>query len=297
MSPHFKSHLQLHFCVVLWGFTAILGALIHLPATALVFWRMWIVAFALACIPRVAKGLWKLPRRLWGIYSGIGVLVALHWLSFYGAIKLANASIAAACLGVAAAFVAFIEPMLTRTRFERRRLWLGLAVIPGVALVAQGILPEQRLGLLAGILSAFFVALFGTLNKRYGSAADAAVVSAVEMGAGAAFLTVLLPLLPHQGASFPIPDQHDIVLLLLLSLVCTALPFTLAVHALRGMSAFSAQLAVNLEPVYAVALAALLLGDTRQLTPLFYVGVAILLAAVFLSPMLERKPAALIVPP
>ena len=141
-----RAQLQIHFCVLLWGVTAILGKLITLPALPLVWWRMLLVVAALALIPRVWRGLRALPARLVLAYAGIGVLVALHWLTFYGAIKLANASVAATCIALAPVFTAVIEPWVARRPFRPRELALGVAVLPGVALVVGGVPDGMRLG-------------------------------------------------------------------------------------------------------------------------------------------------------
>ena len=288
MTPLARARWQIHFCVALWGFTAILGKLISLPAPALVWWRMGLVTVALLMLPRVWRGLARLSPRLYAIYAGIGIVVALHWLTFYGAIKLANASVAASCMALGSVFAAMIEPVVTRRRFEPRELALGLAVIPGVVLVAGGVPAGMRLGIVVGVISAFLTALFGTLNKRYVDRADPFTVTCLELGAGAVFLSLLLPWLPHVGAAFPVPGTSDACYLLLLALGCTLLPYTLALVALRHIRAFDAQIALNLEPVYAIILAIVLLDEHRELEPLFYVGVAILLMAVFVQPWLIR---------
>ena len=289
MTPDRKAQWQIHFCVVLWGFTAILGKLITLPALALVWWRMLIVVVALAPLPIVWRGLRAMPPRLIGAYAGIGCLVALHWLTFYGAIKLANASVAATCMGLGPAFLAVIEPWLAGTRFDRRELALGILVIPGVALVAGGVPGSMHVGLLVGVLSAFFVAVFGALNKRLVEQADPMTVTGLELGAGVVLLTVLAPLLPHDGPLLPIPDARDAAFLLVLAIGCTLLPYTVALVALRRLSAFYVQLATNLEPIYAIALAIVLLGEQRELGPLFYAGVVIILVSVFAHPLLARS--------
>ena len=293
MTPLATARWQMHFCVLLWGFTAILGKLISLPAPALVWWRMCLVTAALLTVPRVWRGLSRLPLRLCAIYAGIGLIVALHWLTFYGAIKLANASVAASCMALGSVFAALIEPVVMRRRFEPRELALGIAVIPGVLLVAGGVPVGMRLGIVVGVISALLTALFGVLNKRYVDQADPFTVTCVELGAGALALSVLLPLLPHAGTAFPVPGTSDAIYLLLLALGCTLLPYILALVALRHIRAFDAQIALNLEPVYAIVLAIALLGEQRELTSLFYLGVAILLLTVFAQPWLirtERKP-------
>jgi drug/metabolite transporter (DMT)-like permease len=291
--PAATAHLQIHACVLLWGFTAILGKLITLAALPLVWWRMLLVVAALLLVPRVWRGLRAMPPRLLLAYAGVGVLVALHWLTFYGAIKLANASVAATCMALATVFTALVEPRLAKRRFSRTELLLGIAVLPGVAMVVGGLSPEMRVGVAVGALSALFVAFFGSLNKRLVEYADPLTVTTVELGAGTLALTLLAPAMPwifpaFAGDLWLLPDAGDALWLLLLAFACTLLPFALSLVALRHISAFTAQMAVNLEPVYAIVLAILLLGEQHELTPLFYLGVAIILAAVFLHPLLRR---------
>jgi drug/metabolite transporter (DMT)-like permease len=293
-----RAQWQIHLCVLLWGFTAILGKAISLPALALVWWRMLLVTLALLAFPRVWRGLRVLPRRLGAAYAGIGVLVALHWLTFYGAIKLANASVAVSCIALGPVFLALVEPWIARRRFDPRELLLGVAVVPGVALVVGGVPAQMHLGIAVGVASALLVALFGAWNKRLVEHADPLVVTFVELGVGMLFLSAVgLPLLVAQPAAAQaavlLPGVRDALLLLLLALACTLLPFALSLVALRRLSAFQAQLAVNLEPVYAIVLAVLLLGEQRELGAAFYAGVAIILLAVFLHPWLTRsRPAA-----
>ncbi len=294
MTPHTKALWQIHLCVLLWGFTAILGKLITLPALPLVWWRMALVVLALLLVPRVWRGLRALPPRLLLAYAGVGVLVALHWLTFYGAIKLANASVAATCMALATVFTALIEPMVAHRKFSRGELLLGIAVLPGVALVVGGVSADMRAGIAVGALSALLVALFGSLNKRLVERADPLTVTAVELGAGTLALTALAPLMPllfpaFAGSLLVLPSGPDMAWLLLLAGACTLFPFALSLVALRHMSAFSAQMAVNLEPVYAIVLAMLLLAEQRELAPMFYAGVAIILAAVFAHPLLHPQ--------
>ncbi|GGZ62690.1 membrane protein [Lysobacter xinjiangensis] len=287
-----RAFLQIHVCVVLWGFTAILGKLISLAALPLVWWRMLFVVAVLLLVPRVWRGLREMPLRLIGAYSGIGVLVALHWLTFYGSIKLSNASVGATCIALGTVFTAMAEPWLARTRFQPRDFLLGVAVLPGVALVVGGIPPGMRMGIVVGTVSAIFVALFGSLNKRLVEHGDALTITAIELGAGTIALTLLSPLLgtvmPGEALAFAFPSLHDTALLLGLAIGCTLIPYALSLVALRHMSAFAAQLAVNLEPVYAIVLAILLLGEQRELSLAFYGGVAIILGAVLAYPLMHR---------
>jgi drug/metabolite transporter (DMT)-like permease len=293
LTPTTRAHLQIHFCVVLWGFTAILGKMISLAALTLVWWRMLIVVVALATVPRVWRALRSMSVRLILSYAGIGVLVALHWLTFYASIKLSNASVAATCIALGPVFLALIEPFIAAKRFDPRELALGVLVVPGVALVAGGVPDDMHTGIVVGAISAFLVAIFGSLNKRLVEHGDPLAVTGIELGAGVLALTALSPLMPwlfpsQAGDLTQLPGPHDALLLVLLALVCTLLPFALSLVALRHMSAFSAQLAINLEPVYAIVLAIVLLNEQHELTPMFYLGVAIILSAVLLHPLLVR---------
>lgn len=288
MHPASKARLQIHFCVLLWGFTAILGKLISLPALPLVWWRMLLVAAALLLLPRVWRGLRAMPARLRWAYAGVGVLVSLHWLTFYAAIKLANASVGATCMALGPVFLAFVEPQVARRRFDPRELLIGVAVVPGVAMVVGGVPAGMRSGIAVGVLCALLVALFSAFNKRLVEHGDPLAITCIELGSGAAFLTLLAPLLPHAGAAFMLPDAHDTLLLLALAFGCTLLPFALALVALRHLSAFGVQMVTNLEPIYAIVLAIFLLGEQRQLGGWFYAGVTVILLAVFAHPLLHR---------
>ncbi|MBN8211678.1 MAG: DMT family transporter [Xanthomonadales bacterium] len=285
--------LQIHLCVVLWGFTAIIGKLISLPALPLVWWRMLLVVALLMLLPRVWRGLRAMSARLRWSYAGVGVLVALHWLTFYASIKLSNASVGATCMALATVFTALIEPVLTGKRLSKREVGLGIAVLPGVALVAGGVPGDMLIGVVVGTISALFVAVFSSLNKRLVEHSDALSVTALEMAAGVAAMTVIAPLTgllspAFGGDPFVLPDLRDGVYLLVLAVACTLVPFALSLMALRHLTAFGSQLAINLEPIYAIALAILLLGEQHELTLQFYLGVAIILGVVLVYPLLVR---------
>jgi drug/metabolite transporter (DMT)-like permease len=288
LSPISKAWAQIHLCVLLWGFTAILGKLITLSATALVWWRMLIVTAALACVPSVWRGIANLTPKLFAAYAGIGMLVSLHWLAFYAAIKLSNASVAVTCIAMSPVFLALVEPLLTSRKFKLQEMLLGIAVVPAVALVVGGTPTNMRLGIVVGVLAAALVAVFGALNKRFVEQADPLTVTAIEMGAGTLLLTAIGPMLVS-AAMFALPNAHDLALLMILALLCTLLPFALSLLALRHLTAFGAQLAVNLEPVYAILLAIPLLGEQRELTLQFYIGVAAIMAVVLANPYLTRQ--------
>jgi drug/metabolite transporter (DMT)-like permease len=289
MSPTSRAWLQIHFCVVLWGFTAILGKLITLPAVQLVWWRVVMVSAALLLLPRVWRGIAATSIKLIGIYAGIGVLVALHWFSFYASIKLSNASVGAICMATCPLFLAWIEPLLTDKKLSRGEVLLGILAIPGVVLVAGGTPDTMQLGIVVGIISAVLVAAFGSLNKRFVDRADPLVVTTIEIATGAALFTLIGPFIMGDAPMFIVPTQRDFLWLSLLAYGCTLLPFALSLVALRSLTAFGTQLATNLEPIYAILLAIPLLGEQHELNWKFYLGVSLILVIVFAYPLLAKR--------
>jgi drug/metabolite transporter (DMT)-like permease len=289
MTAHSRAWLQIHTCVVLWGFTAILGRLITLGALPLVWWRMLIVTAALALWPPFWAGLRRMPGRLIATYVAIGVLVTLHWITFYGSIKLSNASVAATCMALTPVFVSFIEPMLAGRRPQLSEVGLSVAVLPGVALVVGGTPAGMRDGIIVGAFSALAAALFSTLNKRAIGTSPVITVTGLQMAAGALLLPAVAWLLPADEHIIVRPDLHDGLLLFALSIACTLFPYALALVALRHLSAFDTTLAVNMEPVYAIVLAVLLLNEQRDLEPSFYGGVAIIVGIVFSHPWIKKR--------
>lgn len=297
-----KAWLQIHLCVVLWGFTAILGKLITLDALPLVLWRMGLVAATLLILPSVWRALCSMSARLLWAYAGIGVLVALHWLTFYGAIKLANASVAVTCIATVPVFLAIAEPVLAGRRFQPRELLLGLLALPGIFLVVGGTPDSMNAGIIMGIVSAMFVALFAGLNKRLVLRSEPLTVTAIEMASGTVVLLICaliftqfenLPgisgIVDNTDSLFALPQGSDLVWLVILAFACTLLPFALSLIALRHLSAYASSLAVNLEPVYAIILAAVLLGEQQELSPSFYLGAIMIIAVVLAYPLLMGR--------
>ena len=284
-----RARWSLHLCVLLWGFTAILGKLITLPTGALVVWRMGLVAALLALWPRVWRGIDAISRVQILRYAAIGVVIALHWLAFYGSIRLANASVAVGCVALGSVFAAIIEPLITGRSHERAELLLGLLVIPGIALLVGGVPLSMYLGVAVGVLSALLAALFAALNKRYATDDPPEAVTLIQMTAGAVAIALGASIVFGVDQTLRLPDAPDLGWLLVLAVACTLLPFMLWLQALRHVSAFTTQLTLNLEPVYAIVLAALLFHEYRQLTPSFYAGVAVIIATVFLQPWLTAR--------
>ncbi len=295
MTDKLRAYFYLHFCVFLWGFTAILGKLISLKAVPLVWWRVLLAtSFLLLLIP---KKQWSgLNRSVFQRLFVIGLLVGLHWLCFYGAIKLSNASIAVATMATTSFFAALIEPILLKKKMNWYELGLGILILPGMALVVGNIDWDMRIGFGVGVIGALLGALFSSLNKKVldNMPPPPLVITFVELFAATCICSLILPFMLWQSPETQVlPSAQDWTWLLVLVLVCTLLPYYLSLQAMRHISAFATNLTINLEPVYGVLLAALLFREDKDLNPNFYLGMLVILVAVFSHPFLkyyfERK--------
>lgn len=285
-----RSFVELHIAVFLFGFTAILGELIELHPLILTWWRVVLASAFFLVLPSMMRNVRSISKSLIRIYFGIGLLVALHWLTFYAAIKASNASITLVCLATTTFFTALIEPAVMKTRVSKLQLGLGLAILPGMILIVNSTGGQYIWGIVLGIMSAVLAASFGALNKRYLGGQDPMSVTLIEMVAATVLLTVGLPfVLYHDAGSGLWPGKMDWIYLILLALICTNVAYLLALRALRHLSAYMTALTVNLEPLYGIILAAVLLAQYQELNMRFYYGAAIILIAVIGYPMISRK--------
>jgi len=285
-----KAYLQLHVAVLFFGFTAILGndKLISLPAISTVWWRVLFTSASLFFLIRFGKSLRTIPRKYIWQYLVIGVIVALHWICFFGSVKLAGASsLTLVCMATGAVFTAIIEPLVLKTKFQKKDLLLGLMVIPGMALVVGNVPFEMWTGIVVGLISAFLASVFAVWNKLIIDKADPMDITFLEMSSGWLFISLILPFVIHFDDSIAfIPKGWDWGYLLMLALGCTTFAYVLSLRALKYLSAFTSTLTINLEPVYGILMAYFLLGE--KLSTGFYWGVLIILGAVFLNPFFSK---------
>lgn len=288
MNPSRLAYFQLHFAVILYGLTAILGDLISLSAISLVWWRVLITSISLLLFIGFGRRILIMKKKDIISYMSIGVIVALHWITFYGAIKYANASVALAAMATTSLFTAIIEPIITGKTFEKLELILGLLIIPPMIMIATNLDVSLIKGLLVGLLSAFLASLFATYNKKMVSNADAYQISFLEMGSAFLFISCLLPFVLSDGIQLW-PTQQDWLYLIVLALGCTTLAYVISLKALRYVSAFDANLVINLEPVYGIVLAVIILKEHKEMTPIFYLGLILIMVIVFLHPVLKKR--------
>lgn len=286
-----RAYVELHIAVLLWGFTAILGKWIDLPALDLVWWRVGLTSVSLLLVVQGGRRALLLPKRLLLTYAGIGVLVGLHWITFYGAIKIANASVTLVCMSTTSLFAALIEPLISRSRIQWLDLGASLLIVPAMALIATSLSGDLLLGGAVGLVSAFLAALFSILNKQYVDYADAYTITFVELLSAFLFLTVVMGMgnFGREQLYAAPPTSLDWLLIIVLALACTTLTFVLSLRALTRITAFASTLVVNLEPVYGILLAVVLLQEYEQLSTTFYTGTAVILLVVLGYPMVQRR--------
>jgi len=220
-------------------------------------------------------------------FAGIGVITALHWVTFYASINYANASIALVCLATTSFFIALIEPLFLRRKIQWLDLGIGVVIFPGMVLIVSNLQGGMLTGVYLGLLSAMLAATFVTLNKKYIEDATPLRITFIEMVSSALFLS--LAILYYYDFESLMPTMSDWVYLIILALLCTTLAQYLAMSSLRHLSAFNSVLIVNLEPVYGILLAAILLKEYNELTMTFYIGAAIIVSVVFIYPFLKRR--------
>jgi drug/metabolite transporter (DMT)-like permease len=283
--------LQLHLLVVIFAGTTILGRLATVSASVLVTWRCLLAALgALAWAGLVGRHRIVLPRAETGKLLGIGVLIGLHWLCLFGAVKVANVSIALAGLATLSLFTALTEPWLLGRRIRSFEIFLGMIVLAGIGLIA-GWETQHLLGLGLALLSAFLAAVFLVLNRQIVIGGTSPMVMvAWEMAAAAVVSGVSIPLFDAEGyAAMVITNGADWLWILLLAMVCTVFAQAWTNHLLRSISAFTFNLTANFEPIYGIIAASLLFGEHQQVGPAFYGGTLLIACANLLHPLFQRK--------
>jgi drug/metabolite transporter (DMT)-like permease len=278
-----SAYLQLHTAVFLFGFTGILGDIISLDATMLVWHRMWMTSIMMFLYVWFIKK-WRLLGAAETLkIAAVSLAIVIHWILFYASIKLASVSVAMICLSSITLFTALLEPLILKKQFSKIELLFSVLVIVGVYFMADD-QKQHVIGIFVGLASAFFSALFTVLNKRLVGQYDSRLLSLYELSAGFVLLTLLLPV---TSLFIPVasywPTTNDWFYLFLLSFFCTVVAFNLSLSSLRHLSPFTVNLAINLEPVYGIALAFVLLKEYRELGSGFYIGALFILLAVLLE--------------
>ncbi|MCX6127252.1 MAG: DMT family transporter [Proteobacteria bacterium] len=285
-----RDHVNLHIIVLIWGFTGILGAKIHLPAIDLVIYRTCIACAGFALVLRLTGVSMRENQATIFKLIGVGLLVGLHWVLFFAAVKTGGASIGMIGLSTATLWSALISPFFLRKRISLIEITLGMVVILGLAYIFRAEKAHVK-GLILSILAGLAASVFSHLNGQFTKRIHHHVISFYEMiGAGLTCLLALIvagPVLAQRDWHLQNPSNSDMAYLLLLGLACTVYPYAASVELLKRLSVFTANLTVNLEPVYGMILAAIFLGEHHVLTHDFYIGGAVTVTAVIAYPLIN----------
>jgi drug/metabolite transporter (DMT)-like permease len=288
-----SSHIKLHVIVLIYGFTAILGKLIALPATQLVWYRMAIAVISFYVYIRLKKTDLAINKSDLLRIFGVGLIVATHWITFFGAIKLSNVSVTLGCFATTTLFTSFLEPFFFRRKVNWFEVVIGLVIIAGLYLIFR-FETRYTAGIMVALLSAFLAGLFTVFNKKLVEKHQAPVISFYEMLGGFAGLSVYLLISGTISTeSLQLPSLNDFFFLFLLGTVCTAYAFAIQVDVMKHLSAYMVTLTINLEPVYGIIMAFFIFGESERMTGGFYIGTLIILLSVIGFPLsnyyLRRK--------
>lgn len=287
-----NNYLLLHLIVFIWGFTAILGALITIDAIPLVWFRMLLATLFVFIYFLVKKKSLKLDRKGVVKFLFTGIIIALHWIFFFKAIKVSNVSVALVTMSTGAFFAALIEPVFFKRKINVLEMFLGLLVIAGLYIIFN-FESQYKMGIIYALIAAFLSALFAVLNGLFIKKYSAATISLYQLFFGAAFITVYLLFTSGINAAlFKVPAL-DWLYLLILSSVCTAYAFLISVDVMKYISPYTVMLTINLEPIYAIIMALIIFGEKEKMNPEFYLGAGIVLFVVLLNGLIKNKTAIL----
>jgi drug/metabolite transporter (DMT)-like permease len=278
-----KAFIQLHIAVILAGFTGVLGRLITLNEGLLVWYRLLISAVTLWILFYFTRKLRSIPLREFAKIFGVGLIAALHWVTFYGSIKYSNVSVALVCFSSIGFFTAVFEPLVFRKKIDPKEMLLGLMVIGGIYIIFH-FDPQYKTGIIIGIISALLGSLFPIFNRVLLRIHSTETVTVYELSGGLLALSAILPLYLYLfPADHLVPTVPDFWWLMILSWFCTVLAFQLSMSALKKISAFTVNLTYNLEPVYGILLAFVIYQENKELGSSFYVGLSVIILAVALQ--------------
>lgn len=281
-NDNLKSYLNLHLIVFIWGFTAILGALITITADALVWYRMFFAAVFLALFLVFKKKSFRIPLKSFLKLIFVGLLIALHWIFFFKAIHVSNVSITLSVFSLGAFFASILEPLL----YGRKVLWyevfFGLVIIAGLALIMK-VEINYLDGMLYALASIILGVLFTLMNGKLIAVHDPSVISFYEFLAGVTFITIYFLFQGKFTTEFFVLTANNWTLILILASVCTAYAFTASVKVMQKLTPYTVMLTTNLEPVYGIILAYFILGGKEKMSFEFYIGALIIVITVILN--------------
>ena len=290
MFANLKYYVLLHLIIFIWGFTGILGKLIHLESIPIVWYRVIIAFVALFMALKFMK------RKLWiKSYKSaiavmlVGVLVALHWVTFYASIQLSTASLGILCLSTTTIHVAWLEPLIMRRKPQLLEFVFGAVVVYGIYFVSDDFTMDEYVALGLGLLSALLAATFSVFNAKFIQTISATKITLYEMFSAAVFLTIVLVVTGDFNCARITPSISDVLWLLFLGVICTSFAFLANIEVVKRLGAFTVSLSINLEPVYTIVLAIFILNENELLGVDFYIGSTLIVFVVLLNAVLKSS--------
>ena len=283
-----KNYLLLHFIVFIWGFTAILGALITIDAIPLVFFRMGLAVLFIAIYFLIKKKSFYLDKTGLLKFLFTGIVIATHWIFFFKAIKVSNVSVALVTMSTGAFFTSLLEPIFFKRKIKLLEIVLGLFVIVGLYIIFN-FESQYQLGIFYALIASFLGSLFAVLNGLFIKKYDANRISFYQLLFGVLFVTVYLFINSRFSIAFFDLSNLDWMYLVILSSICTAYAFIASVKVMEYLSPYTVMLTINLEPIYAIILALFIFGDKEKMNPEFYLGACIVLGVVLLNGIISNK--------
>lgn len=286
-----RHYAQLHFIVLLWGFTAILGLLISIPAVELVFYRTLLSFLGLFILLYFRKEL-VIPGRLSSLkFLSTGILFSVHWIFFFEAARVSNASVTLVGMSTVTLWTALLGPLVTRQKLKIFEVVLGAFIILGIYIVFKADI-KYKTGLIMAMISAICAAIFMLINSGFTRQYNHFVIMSYEMLGACITTAFFLPFykiyLTDGGKLHMIPSSLDWIYILVLALVCTVYAYSTSIKLMKKFSPYTINLVVNMEPVYGILLALVIFGDREKMTYSFYMGAFVIIAAVFCYPVLNR---------
>jgi drug/metabolite transporter (DMT)-like permease len=280
-----KAFLQLHLAVFLAGFTGILGRLISLNEGMIVWYRLLFTAATMWILFSLRKKLVKIPLSDILKIAGVGIIAALHWITFYGSIKYANVSVALVCFATIGFFTALFEPLILRKKMNWTEMILGLITLAGIYIIFH-FDTQYKTGIIIGMISAVFASLFPIFNHQFLKRIPVETMLSWQQTGGFIFLSLLLPFYLQRFPGSFWPSLEDLGWLLVLSWFCSVIAFQLSGQALKRLSAFTVNLSYNLEPVYGIILAFIFYKENAFLSKWFFIGFGVIAIALIIHVIL-----------
>ena len=290
MFENFRYHLLLHVIIFIWGFTGILGKLIHLESLSIVWWRVFIAFIALGVFLKFKRWSFKVhsKKQLVAILA-VGILVSLHWILFYKSIQLSTASLGILCLSTTTLHVTWLEPLVMKRKFLMSEFISGVLIICALIYVSGDFSSTDYIALFIGLTSALMAALFSVFNAKLVQETSSQTISFYEFGIAVVFLSLLLAWEGRLNYSLFVMTTSDFLWLLFLGIVCTSFAFLVVIDLVKRLGAFTVSLSINMEPVYTIFLAIAILNENAQLSNKFYIGAGIIVIIVVVNAMIKYR--------